>query len=107
MPHIRRLDHVIQGTGIHFGSRSLIGGRISYRPHTLNGGLIHHLRYHKWNNHRRGRGVMSARGIMGKGIPEADLIPTPYNVKLPGNMKRSREMSKEAVIARMAKLQRS
>jgi hypothetical protein len=107
MPLIRKLDHVIQGAGVHFGTRSLVGGRITFRNATLNGGAIHNLRYGKWMNHRRGRGVMGGRGVMSYGLPMVDTIPTPYNTNIPGRMKRSREMSKESVIARMAKLQRS
>lgn len=108
MPLIRRLDHVAHGSGIKYGTRHLAGGRIHFRPKALNGGMIHTLRYGKRFHKRYG---VSAGGIMarqGGALPDSETIPTPYNVQLPGGrMKRSREMTKEHVIARMAKLSRS
>lgn len=108
MPLIRRLDHVAQGSGIHFSSRSLSsGGQIGYRGHMLNGGTIQSLRFGKHLNQRYGRGVMG-KGVMGRGaLPEAETVPTPYNVQLPGGrMKRAAEMTKERVIAKLQKLTR-
>jgi hypothetical protein len=102
MPLIRKLDHVLHGPNINFGERYTQSGLVRYRPTGLNGGFIHSTRYVKWAH--RGHGIMG-RGIMGKGIPETELIPTPYNVQLPGGtMKRPREMSKAEVIRKMAKL---
>lgn len=109
MPLIRRLDHVARGSGIHFGHRALSSsGQIGYKERMLNGGTIQSLRFGKHLHQRYGRGVMG-RGVMGKGtaLPEADTVPTPYNVQLPGGrMKRSAEMTKERVIAKLQKLTR-
>lgn len=73
----------------------------------LNGGTIQTLRFGKHLYQRYGRGVMG-RGVMGRGaLPEADTIPTPYNVKLPGGrMKRPSEMTRERVIAKLQKMTR-
>lgn len=108
MPLIRRLDHVAHGSGVHFSARSLSNGLMHFNPQTMNGGMVHSMRYgHRY--HRRYGGGIMGRGIMGRGagLPEAETIPTPYNVQLPGGrMKRPTEFTKERVIAKLQKLTR-
>jgi hypothetical protein len=106
MPLIRSIDHVIHGTGVLYGNRCLTGSGISFVPHTHNGGSLHSHRYGKWLNFRNinAHSHRHGKGIQGRGLPETDVIPTPYNIQLPGGtMKRPRDMSKAEVIRKMAK----
>lgn len=99
------MDHVAHGSAHHFGRRHLTAdNKLFYRPNTVNGGMIHALRYGHHGRGYSGRGIMANRS--GGALPVSETIPTPYNVQLPGGrMKRPSQMTKERVIAKLQKIQ--